>query len=52
MGFSGQEYWSWLPFSSLGDLPHSGIKPVSPTLAGEFFIAESPGKLYYQFSKL
>ena len=26
------------------DLPASGIKPVSPTLAGGFFTTESPGK--------
>ena len=29
MGFSRQEYWSGLPFSPLGDLPNSGIKPTS-----------------------
>ena len=29
-----QEYWSELPFPSLGDLLNSGIKPASPTLAG------------------
>ena len=29
MGFSRQEYWSGLPFSSPGDLSHPGIKPVS-----------------------
>ena len=27
MGFPGQEYWSWLPFSSPGKLPDSGIEP-------------------------
>ena len=27
MGFSGQEYWSGLPFPSPGDLPNPGIKP-------------------------
>ena len=27
MGFSGQEYWSGLPFPSPGDLPDPGIKP-------------------------
>ena len=32
MGFSRQEYWSGLPFPSLGDLPDPGIKPRSPTL--------------------
>ena len=30
MGFPGQEYWSGLPFPTPGDLPHPGIKPVSP----------------------
>ena len=37
MGFSRQEYWSGLPFPSPGDLPDSGIKSVSPALAGAFF---------------
>jgi len=32
MGFPRQEYWSGLPFLSLGDLPHSGIELVSPVL--------------------
>ena len=32
MGFSGQEYWSGLPFPSPGDLPHPGIEPGSPAL--------------------
>ena len=31
MGFSRQEYWSLLPFSSPGDLPNPGSKPGSPT---------------------
>ena len=31
MGFSGQEYWSGLPFSTPGDLPDPGIEPTSPT---------------------
>jgi len=26
-----EEYWSGLPFPSLGDLPDPGIKPMSPT---------------------
>ena len=30
MGFSGQEYWSELPFPSPGDPPKPGIKPTSP----------------------
>ena len=32
MGFSGQEYWSGLPFPSPGDFPDLGIKPTSPAL--------------------
>jgi len=32
MEFSKQEYWSWLPFCSPGDLPDPGIKPGSPAL--------------------
>ena len=30
MGFSRQEYWSGLPFSSPGDLSDPGIEPRSP----------------------
>ena len=37
VGFSGQEYWSGLPFLSPEDLPNSGIEPTSPVLAGRFF---------------
>ena len=32
MGFSWQEYWSGLPFPSLGALPHPGIEPRSPAI--------------------
>ena len=48
MGFSRQEYWSWLPFPTPGDLPDPGIETsslVSPALAGRFFISEPLGKL-------
>ena len=31
MEFSSQEYWSWLPFFSPGDLPNPEIEPVFPT---------------------
>ena len=44
MDFSRQEYWSGLPFPSPGDLPFSGIEPVSPALAGKFFTTEPPGE--------
>ena len=30
--FSRQEYWSGLPFPSPGDLPDSGVEPMSPAL--------------------
>ena len=30
MGFSRQDYWSELPFPSLGDLSDSGIEPEPP----------------------
>ena len=30
MEFSRQEYWSRVPFPSLGDLPDPGSEPVSP----------------------
>ena len=39
MKFSRQEYWNRLPFPTPGDLPASGIEPVSlasPALAGGF----------------
>ena len=43
MGYPRQEYWSGLPFPTLGELPHSGIEPVSPALAGGLFITEPLG---------
>ena len=42
-----QGYWSGLPFPTPGDLPDSGIEPVSfvsPASAGGFFATEPPGK--------
>ena len=47
MGFSRQEYWSGLPFPSLGNLSHLEIKLESlkfPALAGGFFTTNAPGK--------
>ena len=32
LGFSRQEYWSGLPFSSPADLSNPGIEPRSPAL--------------------
>ena len=45
MGFSRQEYWSGVPCLPSGDLHDSGIEPtspVSPALAGRFFITVPP----------
>ena len=47
MGFSRQENWNGLPFSTPGYLPDPGIKPtspLSPALAGGFFTDVPPGK--------
>ena len=44
MGFSRQEYWSVLPFPSLGDLPNPGIEPESPALQAESLMLEPPRK--------
>ena len=35
VGFSWQEYWSGLPWSSLGDLPDPRIKPRCPALQAD-----------------
>ena len=47
VGFPRQEHWSGLPFPPPGDLPDTGIEPVSlmsPALAGGFFTTKPPGK--------
>ena len=44
MGLSRQEYWSGVPFSSPGDLPHPGIKPRCPALQADSLLFEPPGK--------
>ena len=40
MGFSGQEYWSGLPFPSPGDLPNPGIEPGSRALQADALSSE------------
>ena len=42
MGFPRQEYWSGLPFPSLGYLPDPGMESKSPALVGVFFTTEPP----------
>ena len=44
MEFSRQEYWSGLPCPHPGDLPHPGIEPGSPCVAGRFLPSEPSGK--------
>ena len=44
MEFSRQEYWSGLPFPSLGDLPNPGIRFGSPTVQANSLQSEPPGK--------
>ena len=46
MGFSRQEKWNGLPFSSLGYLPNPGIEPGSPTLQAESLPSEPPLMAY------
>ena len=40
MEFPGQEYWSGLPFPTLGDLPDPGITPRSPSLQADSLPSE------------
>ena len=42
--FPRQDYRRGLPFPSPGDLPNTGIEPMSSALAGGFFTTEPPGK--------
>ena len=52
MAFSRQEYWSGLPFSPPGDLPDSGIEPVSlesPALADGLFTTAPLLLSYFNF---
>ena len=45
MGFSRQEYWSGLPFTSPGDLPNPGIEPRSSASQADALPPEPPRKL-------
>ena len=47
MKFSRQEYWSGQAFSSPGDLPNQGIKPVSLALQTNSLPSEPPGEPIY-----
>ena len=43
MGFSRQEYWSGLPFSSPGDLPDPETESRSPAFQADSLPTEPPG---------
>ena len=51
-GFSRQEYWSGLPFTSPEDLLNPGIKLASPALGGGFFTNESTGEPHLKTKSL
>ena len=46
MGFSRQEHWSVLPFSSPENLPDPGIEPGSPALQADSFWESKKGMLH------
>ena len=52
MEFSRQEYWSGLPLPPPGDLPHSGMEPASPALAGGFFTTSATWEAYHCFTSI
>ena len=43
MEFSSQEYWSGLPFLSVGDLPNPEIQQRSLALQADSLLSEPPG---------
>ena len=45
MEFPMQEYWSGLPFPSLGHFPNLGVELRSPALQADALLTEPPGKL-------
>ena len=48
--FSGQEYWSGLPYPTPGDLPDLGIERVSPVLQADSLPPEPPGKPLFSYT--
>ena len=47
MGLSRQEYWSWLPCPSPGDLPYPGTEPGSSESQADSLPSELLGKSIY-----
>ena len=52
MGFSRQEYWSGLPFPSLGDLPNPGIEPRYLALQADALTSEPPVKPKFMLANI
>ena len=50
MGFSRQEYWSGLPFPSLGDLLTQGLNPGLPHCRQTLYCLSHQGSLMYLVS--
>ena len=44
MGFSREEYWSGLPFPSVGDLHDPETEPSSSTFLADTLVSEPPDK--------
>ena len=54
IGFSTQEYWSWLLCPAPGDLPDRGVEPISlmsPALADRFLPLAPPGKPWWEVGR-
>ena len=51
MEFSGQEYWSGLPFPPPGNLPDPGIESVFPALQADCLPSEPSGK-HFTYNEL
>ena len=47
IGFSRQEYWSWLPCIHPGPLPNPGIEPESPASQADSLPLSYQGSVYY-----
>ena len=47
VGFSRQEYWSGMPYLSLGDLPNPALEPGPPRIAGGFFTTSATWEALY-----
>ena len=51
MGFSRQQFWNGLPFSSSGDLPDPGVELESRSLQAESLPSDTPGRPKYKLQR-